>query len=107
MRKEKVIGNSLQAAVDLYAGAESLRVLLDRYRGFLKTLFIVSQVELHDQEAFSADQRHHSEPLSLTVGVRKADGDKCELCWNYSPTVGQHQVHTTLCERCIRIIGQL
>jgi len=107
MRKEKVIGNSLQAAVDLYAGSESLRELLEQYRDFLKTLFIVSQVELHNEEAFPADQKHHNETLSLTIGVRKADGDKCKLCWNYSPTVGQHPVHATLCERCVRIVEQL
>ena len=107
MRRDKAIGNSLQAAVDLYTGSESLAGLLDQYRDFLKTLFIVSQVDLRDQEAFQADQRHQSEALSLVVGVRKAAGDKCELCWNYSPTVGQHPVHATLCERCIRIIEQL
>jgi isoleucyl-tRNA synthetase len=107
MRQEKAIGNSLQAAVDLYAGSDSLRELLEQYRDFLKTLFIVSQVELHNDETFQADQRHHSEPLSLTVGVRKADGDKCELCWNYSPTVGRHPVHSTLCEKCVRIVEQL
>jgi isoleucyl-tRNA synthetase len=107
MRKDKVIGNSLQAAVDLYTSSESLRSLLEQYGDFLKTLFIVSQVDLHDSDAFQAVQKHHSEGFSLVVGVRKADGDKCELCWNYSPTVGQHDVHSTLCERCFRIIEQL
>jgi isoleucyl-tRNA synthetase len=107
LRKRKVIGNSLEAAVDLYAGSEDLRQLLNAYGPDLKTLFIVSRATLRPADDFEALERSTDEGLGLVVGVTKADGRKCELCWNYSPAVGEHQTHTTLCERCVRIVEQL
>lgn len=41
---------------------------------------------------------------SLWVGVARADGAKCERCWNYSPAVGTLQGHHGLCERCYEVI---
>jgi isoleucyl-tRNA synthetase len=38
------------------------------------------------------------------VGVSKADGEKCERCWNYSKKVGNFRDHAKLCERCHPII---
>jgi isoleucyl-tRNA synthetase len=40
----------------------------------------------------------------LAVEVRKAEGEKCERCWQYKPTVGQGAEHSTLCARCAGII---
>jgi isoleucyl-tRNA synthetase len=107
VRNRKQIGNSLEAAVDLYVRPEKLRRLLECYREDLKTLFIVSSVTLRDSDRFEALQLHENEALGLVVGVRKADGDKCELCWNYSPTVGESKPHPTLCERCVDMMRQL
>jgi len=107
VRKKKLIGNSLEAAVDLYVKPEELRRLLELYEKDLKMLFIVSSVTLRDTDQFEALELHKNEALGLMVGVRKADGDKCERCWNYSPTVGGNKTHTTLCKRCVQIIEQL
>jgi isoleucyl-tRNA synthetase len=104
VRKEKVIGNSLEAAVHLYVKEEDLKQLLQNYKEDLRTLFIVSQVTLHDSDQFEALKLQENEILGSVVGVSKAEGDKCELCWNYSPTVGQDDVHPSLCERCICVI---
>lgn len=41
---------------------------------------------------------------SLWVGVARADGAKCERCWNYSPAVGTLEGHPGLCERCYEVI---
>lgn len=40
----------------------------------------------------------------LLVGVARADGSKCERCWNYSTLVGNSTLHPTLCERCEPVI---
>ncbi|MFC1682992.1 zinc finger domain-containing protein, partial [Candidatus Zixiibacteriota bacterium] len=88
----------------LYVKGEDLRQLLLNYQEDLRTLFIVSQVTLHDSGQFEALKLQENEILGSVVGVSKAEGDKCELCWNYSPTVGQDDTHPTLCERCISII---
>lgn len=37
----------------------------------------------------------------LHIGVKKADGLKCDRCWNYSIHVGESEEHPTLCPRCV------
>ena len=41
---------------------------------------------------------------SVVVGVSRAPGKKCERCWNYSESVGEHPVHEGLCERCVPVL---
>jgi isoleucyl-tRNA synthetase len=36
--------------------------------------------------------------------VLRAEGEKCERCWNYDVTVGRHEEHRTICQRCIEAI---
>jgi isoleucyl-tRNA synthetase len=43
----------------------------------------------------------------LQMEVLKADGHKCERCWNYSVEVGKDSAHPTLCERCVPAIKGL
>ena len=40
----------------------------------------------------------------VTVGVSRADGRKCERCWNYSTLVGRDGAHPALCERCVPVV---
>ena len=39
------------------------------------------------------------------VGVSRAEGSKCERCWNYSLLVGSFSDHPTLCSRCHNVVG--
>ncbi len=85
-RNEKRIGSSLEAKVVLRTDAATTRLLLDYYDQ-LRYIFIVSQVEVHESETPS-------------VEIQKADGKKCERCWNYSTRVGEFSDYPTVCERC-------
>ena len=38
--------------------------------------------------------------------VTNADGEKCERCWRWEPTVGSHDEHATLCTRCVEAVSQ-
>ena len=40
----------------------------------------------------------------MSVNVVKADGEKCERCWNYRAAVGNVPGHPTLCDRCIEAV---
>lgn len=93
-RKEKVIGTSLAAAVDLYPD-EATYELLRKFQN-LDKLFIVSQVTLHPPG--SPVRAHQTVPL--LVAVKQAEGEKCERCWIVTPEVGTHPTHPTLCHRC-------
>jgi isoleucyl-tRNA synthetase len=85
-RNAKQIGSSLDAKVILTTDAGTTRFLLD-YFAQLRYIFIVSQVEVHEGDA-------------LKVEIHKADGTKCDRCWNYSTLVGEFARWPTVCERC-------
>ncbi len=97
-RNAKLIGGSLEAKVSLSA-PRALLPTLDRRRADLRFAFIVSEVELH--EAANGDGA-----AKLGVKVTKADGQKCERCWNYSVHVGENPEYPTICERCSEALAQ-
>ncbi len=70
----------------------------------LRYLFLASQVEIVDSlEAIEqADYRNDDSDIyhQLAVGVVKAEGEKCDRCWNYSTHVGTISEHPLLCDRC-------
>ncbi|MGL6344425.1 MAG: zinc finger domain-containing protein, partial [Waterburya sp.] len=43
---------------------------------------------------------YKSESDLATIAVVKADGEKCERCWNYSLSVGSFKDDPTICDRC-------
>ena len=92
-RREKVIGLSLDAQVRLYL-PEKVFSLLERYEKDLKSIFIVSSVTL----LRAGDEKE------VRVEVLRAEGKKCERCWNYDVTVGEHPEHQAICQRCVEAI---
>ncbi len=96
-RRDKVIGSSLEAKVKVHANPEKY-CLLKQYEPDLPTIFIASQVELKEVHYLP----HY--PDFKVVEVVKADGRKCERCWNYREAVGRFAEHPTLCDRCVEAI---
>jgi isoleucyl-tRNA synthetase len=92
-RKEKVIGLSLDAQVHLHL-PEKIFSFLQPYEKDLKSIFIVSSVTLHP----SKDEKE------VRTEVFRADGEKCERCWNYDVSVGRHPEHLSICQRCVEAI---
>jgi isoleucyl-tRNA synthetase len=106
-RAAKAIGGGLEAKVKLHAGGEaaSLQKLLEVHREALPALFIVSQV---DVEASAPEGATPSETLpGLTIKIERADGKKCERCWNYSTHVGENARYPTVCERCKAALDEI
>jgi isoleucyl-tRNA synthetase len=97
-RQNKVIGHSLDAAVDI-CPPDSLRALLTSCREEMRSLLIVSQVNIVAADAISAAYES-SEISGLKVGVTKSDGQKCGRCWIYSSSVGADAGHPEICDRC-------
>ena len=102
-RQEKFIGNALEARVTLYAGEET-HTLLAEYTDFLPELFIVSAVVLlKDREAPASAYR--GEDISdLAIEIEKAEGGKCQRCWNWTTSVGSYSDHPELCTKCHTVI---
>jgi isoleucyl-tRNA synthetase len=93
-RIAKHIGSSLEAKVTLSASGAGLD-LLRQYASQLRYLFIVSQVEVVEGSG------------ELSTRVSKADGEKCERCWNYSTRVGESERYPTVCERCVAALEEI
>lgn len=102
VRGEGLIGNSLEAKVNLEVTDPELRGLLEKYRDDLPTLFICSQVELSPLSRYT----YQDEGLGLNVLVERAQGKKCDRCWNYSPTVGEDSGFPGVCARCAKILRE-
>ena len=92
-RNAKQIGSSLEAKVILTVDKATMMFLLNYYED-LRYIFIVSQVEVHEGDAMS-------------VRIEKADGTKCERCWNYSTRVGEFEQYPTVCERCNEALNEI
>jgi isoleucyl-tRNA synthetase len=92
-RKEKKIGLSLDAQVHLHV-PEKIFSFLQPYEAELKFVFIVSSVTLYQGK----DEK------GVSVEVLRAEGKKCERCWNYEVSVGCHTEHQSICQRCVEAI---
>jgi len=103
-RKSKFISSALEAKVTLSAQGD-LATLLAHYASQLPALFIVSQVALTQKTATDAYVSQAIEGLG--VKVERAEGAKCERCWNYSLHVGASAVYPTLCERCVPTVEEI
>ena len=101
--EKKLINSGLEAKVLLNADLE-LKAKLKQYLPVLPALFIVSQVDFIS--AGTGDFRSEAVP-GLEVTVQRADGKKCERCWNYSTHVGENPRYPTICERCSEAIAEI
>jgi isoleucyl-tRNA synthetase len=102
-RQEKFIGNALEAKVVLYAQNSTLQ-LLEENTDFLPTLFIVSAVEIASFKDAPDDAYGSTELDNVSILIYKADGNKCERCWNWDISVGDSNDHPGLCKRCHKVI---
>jgi isoleucyl-tRNA synthetase len=109
-RQKKAIGSSLDAKVLLYLADPELRNKLATFNPTnslnpksvdeLRYFFLASQVELIDSINAIEAAEYNSQSDRVSIAIVKADGDKCERCWNYSVSVGSFADDPTICDRC-------
>ncbi|NP_001307124.1 uncharacterized protein LOC100275420 [Zea mays] len=116
-RTGKLIGSSLDAKVYLHTESSDTVLKLKELSSAsndadaLHRLFITSQVDilpiLNEEITSSVPYTgKFSNPRTgvIWIGVTRADGAKCERCWNYTQDVGSFHDHPTLCVRCYGVI---
>jgi isoleucyl-tRNA synthetase len=89
-RQDKLIGNSLEAAVVLKSNTDVTRQI-DKEE--LLEFFIISDLVIEQAREASAT-------------VVKTCYQKCARCWRHRPTVGASKEHPDLCDRCEGVIEQ-
>jgi len=97
----KVIGHSLDAAVTIAAPPE-LRAFLEGYAAQLKSIFIVSKVEL--VETIDGECHEAEGVPGMRIRVTAAPGAKCERCWCYDEEIGKDAEHPTICPKCLAAV---
>ena len=87
-REKGLVGSALECDIELACEPETFKILKP-YESELHYIFIVSNVSLIEEQN------------GLAVNVKKIAYDKCDRCWHYESSVGTHQEHPSICERCI------
>ncbi len=104
-RQEKLVSGSLEAKVLLRSNYQRTLRFWEHYKRWLPALFIVSQVQIVDEPGGRAPG---PEPFGRwNIEIVRADGTKCERCWNYSARVGESKDYPTLCERCLAALEEI
>jgi isoleucyl-tRNA synthetase len=101
-RKDKVIGNALEASVELFVKNAGTGELLRGMGGEARRFFQVSSVNVVKEKAQGMDDYD-----SASVKVAKFSGVKCVRCWNYFEKLGRDTAHPQLCDRCTAVIKEM
>lgn len=91
LRRQKVIGSSLDAKIELKLPEEKAKIL-DRYKPFLREFLIVSQIS-------------YAVGSSMELVAGKAEGEKCLRCWHYSKLTGANDQFPGACEKCVEALS--
>ncbi len=90
-RAQKEIGHSLDTKVVIKAPGPEYEVLT-KIEDELKSIFIVSQIEVHTGD-------------ELDISILKAEGEKCERCWQYAIDMNKAGSFPNVCKRCQDILS--
>jgi isoleucyl-tRNA synthetase len=89
LRQAGTIGKSLDAVVTVGGADEAAARVVEKHRGFLPELFIVSDVTLVAGTGVTPSARH----------AKEAGHTRCPRCWRWVPKV-VHTPHGEVCPRC-------
>ncbi|MBN3922538.1 isoleucine--tRNA ligase [Nostoc sp. NMS4] len=111
-RIEKLIGSSLEAKALIHIPHKELGDAIKAFNPVkgngideLRYLLLTSQVELLDSAEGLQGLEYTAQTEDWTIAVVKADGEKCDRCWNYSTHVGESAEHPLICERCVAALA--
>lgn len=103
MRREGIIGSSLDAEVELYCDEPLLSVLAalgDELRYALITSY-ASVARLADASLQAMD----TEVNGLKIAAWASEHAKCTRCWHHREDVGRDAGHPELCGRCVENVA--
>ena len=99
MRKEGIIGSSLDAEVELYCD-EPLLGIARQLGDELRFAMITSEATVAPL-AEASPEAVDTELKGLRVAAWASDNSKCPRCWHHRADVGSSTAHPELCGRCV------
>ena len=103
MRQRGECGSSLEVQVRLQVEKGGLLSWLASYAETLMSLLIVSDISVIEVEGLPKGEPS----LPVGIAVAKAEGKKCQRCWNWRRTVGRSREFPDLCDRCLDVVTVL
>ncbi len=102
LRKDKVLGSSLEAEVDIYCNLK-IKEKLSKFGEELRFMFITSDVRLHffEEKPNNAIEVNSDVLKQVAIVVVKSEHSKCVRCWHHRKDVGSNTKHSELCCRCV------
>ena len=99
MRKDKIIGSSLQTKVNLYLDETTKKQLL-LLKDEIKFLFLVSKITLLplDKKPKKAKKTNLE---YLFLNIEKLEKNKCLRCWHYVDDINSSSINPGICPRCV------
>jgi isoleucyl-tRNA synthetase len=101
-RAQGIIGSSFDAKINMLTKDDFCYKYLESFKLELCEIFKVSQIEIIKKEDLDANLFTSSKYPNIAIEVVRAEGDKCQRCWNYSLSVARED--EPLCERCLSIV---
>ncbi|MFC6277062.1 isoleucine--tRNA ligase [Psittacicella hinzii] len=95
LRKDKVIGASLDAELTVYADKDVYK-LFDTLGKEAKYVYLVSKLTVKDVAELAEKPE-----AGFAVHAQKYEAPKCDRCWHHDPSVGLDANHPELCTRCV------
>jgi isoleucyl-tRNA synthetase len=99
MRKEGIIGSSLDAEVELYCDAQLLAIL-QQLGEELRFALITSEASIAPT-ADASPEATETEVKGLQIAAWASEHAKCPRCWHHREDVGTDADHPELCGRCV------
>ncbi|MBN1918107.1 MAG: isoleucine--tRNA ligase [Verrucomicrobia bacterium] len=110
LRARKVIGNSLEAEVELLTTNDELAVFLESFED-LAALCIVSKIKVTritaGETAYATSGLGEPVGDELWVRVERTSGAKCDRCWKYYDALSGSAQHPRVCTRCLAVLEKL
>ncbi|NYT52372.1 MAG: isoleucine--tRNA ligase [Candidatus Vesicomyosocius endoextente] len=102
LRKDKVLGSSLEAEVDIYCNLK-VKEKLSKFGEELRFMFITSDIRLHsfEEKPNNAIEVNSDVLKQVAIVVIKSEYSKCARCWHHRKDVGSNTKHSGLCCRCV------
>jgi len=99
LRRDKIIGGSLEATVHVQARNDKSQSFLDQWEDELRYILIVSEAVVESGQV--EPPAGHYETPEYRVWIEKNRHPKCVRCWHQRQDVGDSAEHPELCGRCI------